>query len=171
MADPSSQASQSITLVCPIPIDELHTLSEGCSPSQILVSDTINKPEMKERIDRAMEWLEEEPSEKASTAAIIFQVNPASIRMRQYRQRHQERNSRGTYNHHGGNNIILTKAQELAVFRFCLEQLEAGLGATPSIIYAAICYLRQQEKRNPPSLVWFRQSMEFSLRKCSWSAS
>jgi len=45
-----------------------------------------------------MEWLEDEPGEKASTAAIIFQVNPASIRMRQYRKRHQKSNSRGTFN-------------------------------------------------------------------------
>ena len=51
----------------------------------------------------------------------------------------------------------MIEAQELAVFRFSLEQLEAGLGATPSIIYAAICHLRQQEQRNPPSLVWFQQ--------------
>ena len=42
-----------------------------------MVSDTMNKLVMKERLGRAMEWLEEEPSEKASTAAIIFQVNPA----------------------------------------------------------------------------------------------
>jgi len=90
-----------------------------------------------------MEWLEDEPGEKASTAAIIFQVNPASIRMRQYRKRHQKSNSRGTFNRHGGNNVILTESQEVGVFRFCLEQLEAGLGAIPSIIYAAICHLRQ----------------------------
>lgn len=32
-----------------------------------------------------------------------------------------------------------------------------GLGATPSIIYAAICYLRQQEKHNPPSHSWFQK--------------
>ncbi|RPB04600.1 hypothetical protein L873DRAFT_1928029 [Choiromyces venosus 120613-1] len=32
-----------------------------------------------------------------------------------------------------------------------------GIGATPSIIYAAICQLRQQEQHNPPSLVWFCQ--------------
>ena len=60
-------------------------------------------------------------------------------------------------NQHGGKNIILTEAPEQAVFRFCHDQVEMGLGATPSIIYAAICHLRQQEKRNPPSLTWFRQ--------------
>jgi len=31
-----------------------------------------------------------------------------------------------------------------------------GLGATPSIQYAAICYLRQPENRNPPLLPWFQ---------------
>ena len=115
------------------------------------------KLESKHRLDRAMEWLEEEPAELASTAAKMFNVNASSIQMRQLRQRNQERNSRGTYNQHGGNNIILTEAQEQAVFRFCHDQVEMGLGATPSIIYAAICYLRQQEQRNPPSLSWFRQ--------------
>ena len=32
-----------------------------------------------------------------------------------------------------------------------------GLGATPSIIYAAICHLRQEEQRNPPSQIWYRK--------------
>ena len=32
-----------------------------------------------------------------------------------------------------------------------------GLGATPSIFYAAICHLRQQEQHNPPSQIWFRK--------------
>ena len=77
--------------------------------------------------------------------------------MPQLRKRHQERNSCGTFNQHGGNNNILTEAQENAVFRYCLDQLEMGLGATPSIIYATICHLKQQEKKNPPSQVWFRQ--------------
>jgi len=75
MENPTSQPSQSVTQGCSIPIDEPLTPSEG--PGQITVSDTMNKLEMKKRLGRAMEWLEEEPSEKASTAAIIFQVNPA----------------------------------------------------------------------------------------------
>lgn len=120
-------------------------------------SESVERLETKHRLNCAMQWLEEEPTERAATAAIIFNVKPSSIRMRQLRLRHQQRNSRGTFNQHGGNNLILTTAQEEAVFRFCSEQLEMGLGATPSVIYAAICYLRQQEKLNPPSLVWFRQ--------------
>ena len=103
-----------------------------------------------------MKWLEEEPDEIASTAVQMFNVNASSIRMRQLCERHQERNSHGILNQHGGNNLILTQAQEQAVFRFCQDQLEMGLGATPSILYAAICHLRQQANRNPSSLRWFQ---------------
>jgi len=104
-----------------------------------------------------MQGLEGESTDRAATAAIIFNVKPSSIRMGQLRLRHQQRNSRGTFDQHGGNNLILTTAQEEAVLRFCSEQLEMGLGATLLLIYAAICYLGQQEKLNPPSLVWSRQ--------------
>ena len=55
------------------------------------MSEAMEKLEMKKRLDAAMEWLAEERSEKASTAAKIFHVNQSSIRMRQHRQRHQER--------------------------------------------------------------------------------
>ncbi|RPA94015.1 hypothetical protein L873DRAFT_1940985 [Choiromyces venosus 120613-1] len=98
----------------------------------------------------------EESSEMATTAAKMFDVNPSSIRTRQLCKRHQERNSCGIFNSYGGNKLILTNAQEQAVSRFCLEQLEISLGATPSILYAAICHLCQQEKKNPPSLRWFQ---------------
>jgi len=106
MANPTFRPSQSVTEACPIPIDEPLTQSEGLS--QIMVSDSINKREMKEQLGPAIEWLEDQPGEKAGNAAIIFQVNPASVRMRQYGKRHQERNSRGTHNRYGGNNVILT---------------------------------------------------------------
>jgi len=51
----------------------------------------------------------------------------------------------------------LTPTQEKAVSRFCYEQWEMGIAVTPSIIYAAICNLRQQEKASSPSWVWFRE--------------
>ena len=70
MANHTSQPSQSVTEACPIPIDDPLTPSEDLS--QITVSDTINKLEMKERLGRDMKWLEDESGEKASTAAIIF---------------------------------------------------------------------------------------------------
>jgi len=81
MANPTSRPSQSGTEACQIRIGEPLTPSDKLR--QITVSDSIDKLEMKERLGRAMEWLENEPGAKASNAAIIFQVNPESIRMRQ----------------------------------------------------------------------------------------
>jgi len=63
-----------------------------------------------QRFDQAMEWPDAECNEKTSTAAIIFGVKHLSIRMRQLCKCHQERNSPGTFNRHGRNNIILTEA-------------------------------------------------------------
>jgi len=65
---------------------------------------------MKKRLDAAMEWLAEEPNEKACTAAQIFNVQQSSIHMPQHRQHHQESNSWGTFNQHGGNNVNLPEA-------------------------------------------------------------
>jgi len=78
--------------------------------------------------------------------------------MRQLRKCYQEQNHHSKLNGHGGNNIILTEAQEQAVFQFCQDQFVVGLGASArSIIYAAICYFHQQEKCNPPSRSWFQK--------------
>jgi len=76
----------------------------------------IGKLESKDCLHCAMKWLEEEPDEMASTAAKMFNVNVSSIRMCQLREGRQERNSRDILNQHGGNNLILTEAQEQAVF-------------------------------------------------------
>jgi len=86
------------------------------------MTDIREKLEIKQRLDRALKWLEEEPTETATTTAKMFDANAVSIRSRQLRQRKYVRNTRGTLNRHGGNNIILTETQELAVYRFCLEQ-------------------------------------------------
>jgi len=66
-------------------------------------------------------------------------------------------NTRGTFNRHDGNNIILTEVQELVVYRFCYEQWEMGIAATQAIISAAISHLRQAEQRDPPSQVWLQK--------------
>jgi len=86
------------------------------------MTDIREKLEIKQQLDRALKWLEEESTETATTTAKMFDVNAVSIRSRQLRQRKQVRNTRGTFNRHRGNNIILTEAQELEVLRFCHEQ-------------------------------------------------
>jgi len=61
-------------------------------------SGSIEKLESKQRLNQAMEWLDAEPNEKASTAAIIFGVKPLSIRMRQHRKCNDP--TIGSYNHY-----------------------------------------------------------------------
>jgi len=96
----TSQLGHSVTQESSGPIQPNAPSTELEGLGQIAIPDGPTRLEMKEPLNRAMQWLEEEPLEKASTAATIFNVNPASIRMRQYRKGHQERNSRGTYNRH-----------------------------------------------------------------------
>ncbi|RPA89114.1 hypothetical protein L873DRAFT_1849456 [Choiromyces venosus 120613-1] len=112
---------------------------------------------LKKRLNQALEWLQEDPSHTTNAVAAQFQVNSSSLQMRQLRHWHQQRNSHGTFNEHGGNNIILTTAQEKALHLYCYEQWEMEIGATLSIIYAAICHLKQQEKCSQPSISWFHK--------------
>ncbi|RPA88837.1 hypothetical protein L873DRAFT_1849586 [Choiromyces venosus 120613-1] len=117
----------------------------------------ITHQRLKKQLNQALEWLQEDPSRTTNVAATQFQVNSSSLQMCQLHYWHQQRNSCGTFNEHGGNNIILTTAQEKALHLYCYEQWEMGIGATPSIIYAAICHLKQQEKCSQPSISWFHK--------------
>ncbi|RPA96322.1 hypothetical protein L873DRAFT_1845442 [Choiromyces venosus 120613-1] len=118
------------------------------------ITETTHQ-KLKKQLNQALEWLQEDPSHTTNAAAVQFQVNSSSLRICQLHHQHQQRNSHGTFNEHGGNNIILTTAQEKALHLYCYEQWEMGIGATPSIIYAAICHLKQQEKCSQPSISWF----------------
>ena len=71
--------------------------------------EAMEKLEMKKCLDAAIEWLAEEPTEKANTAAKIFNVKSSSIRMRQLWERHQARNSCSIFNKYAGSNLILTE--------------------------------------------------------------
>jgi len=73
------------------------------------MTDVSAKLEIKQRLDRALKWLEKEPTKTATTAAKMFDVNAISIWSRQLPQRKQVRNTRGSANRHGGNNIILKR--------------------------------------------------------------
>jgi hypothetical protein len=88
-------------------------------------------------------WALENPEEQPTAAARIYHVREDSLRKSVLRSRRKQRNSEGIYNTWGGNNKILNEAQEEAVRQYCYEQWEMGLGASHSMVYAAICHLRQ----------------------------
>ena len=88
-------------------------------------------------------WVLEHPDECPITAARIFHVKEDTLKKSVLRSEQKERNSKGVYNTHGGNNKILDEAQEEAIRQYCYEQWEMGLGASHNMVYAAISHLRQ----------------------------
>jgi hypothetical protein len=109
----------------------------------------------KERIAAAVQWLLENPTEKATTSSRIHGVNnPHSVRVALQRAK-----SRGTRKAiAGGHNRVLSATQAEAIRLYCNEQYEAGLGATKQMVFAAICYLLQHQDppRKVPSWRWFQ---------------
>jgi hypothetical protein len=100
----------------------------------------------KQDYDRAFENTRKEalehPDLSPTSAARIYHVKEDSLRKSVLRTRNKKRNVTGLYNTHGGNNKILSEAQEEAIRQYCYEQWEAGLGATHQMVFAAISHLR-----------------------------
>ena len=100
----------------------------------------------KQDYDRAFENARKEalgqPDLSPTSAARIYHVKEDSLRKLVLRTRNKKRNATGVYNTHGGNNKILSEAQEEAIRQYCYEQWEAGLGATHQMVFAAISHLR-----------------------------
>jgi hypothetical protein len=104
---------------------------------------------------QAIEWLEANPTEKCCTAARIYDLKPASLRVAV--ARHKKSKSR-VQPIHGGQNKVLSEAQSEAVIQYIRDQAESGLGATKQMIFAAICHLKAAEEpsKSPPSRRWFQ---------------
>jgi hypothetical protein len=109
----------------------------------------------KARIAAAVQWLLENPSEKAITASRIHGVNnPQSVRKALRIAKLKGPRSRKV----GGHNKILSATQSKAIQLYCKEQHEVGLGATKQMVFAAICQLleHQDPPQKPPSWRWFQ---------------
>jgi len=115
------------------------------------MAETEDKPSYKERLSNAIKWLQEEPTEKATTARRIFDVKPDSIRATLRRSSFIRRPR-------GGQNKVLSDAQTEAIKLYCFEQWQVGLGATKQMVFAAITFLKASEEppKEPPSWRWFQ---------------
>ena len=113
----------------------------------------------KAKLSNAIQWLQENPGEKPTTASRIFKVKPEAIRAILFRTK---RKHIGAKNKRGGHNKILSASQNDAIQLYCKEQFEGGLGATRSMVYSAISFLKSQEEppRPPPSWRWFNNWMK-----------
>ena len=79
----------------------------------------------KTRLSQALEWLQENPSEKNSTTARVFGIKESSIRVAALRQSSKPKATRK-----GGQNQVLSQTQRDAILRYIREQFELGFGAS-----------------------------------------
>ncbi len=92
---------------------------------------------------KAIEWKEGEGAKESwPTVGIIFKIKPSAVRMAITRKANRKRNKKGSFNTHGGNNKVLSVAQEDAILSYCYDQWEQGLGATLWMVFDAIRYLK-----------------------------
>jgi hypothetical protein len=107
----------------------------------------------KVRLQKAIQFKLENPTEHATTCARVFHVEPDSLRVALRRKARQPARAKLV----GGNNKILSDEQSVAVRQYIEEQLEEGkLGATKRITFALICQLKDQENKPRPSWRWFQ---------------
>ena len=78
----------------------------------------IINSEDKARLANAVQWLQENPSEKVTTAGRIFKANPHLIRVAISRAK---RRPIGKVVKNGGHNKILSNSQEEAIQPYCQE--------------------------------------------------
>jgi hypothetical protein len=131
-------------------------------PIELYTMDTPNSTsEYKARLDNSIQWLQENPGEKPTTASRIFQVKPEAIRVAIFRAKKKKEARKATIKR-GGHNKVLSDTQSSAIQLYCKEQFEGGLGATRQMVYSAISFLKSQEEppQPPPSWRWFNGWMK-----------
>lgn len=103
----------------------------------------LTKSDYDQAFRNARAWAEEHPEESTEVTARIFHVIEDSLSRAIRRSEGNQRNEKGLFNTHGGNNKILDKGMEGAIRQYYYEQWEMGLGASYNMVYASICHLRQ----------------------------
>ena len=102
-------------------------------------------------VQKAIDFLNENSTEKITVAAKIHGVNVSTLRMR-LRRVQQQHNTRG------GNNRVLSDIQVQAIQRYIQRSYENGYGATKPMVFNSVCQLLAADNppRKPPSQRWFQ---------------
>ena len=116
--------------------------------NQDLTSNQID--DLKTRICKAKEFLQENPDEHTATAASIF--NLSSTTLRSAIARPQDRIN-------GGQNKILQEYQIKALHQFIWSLLACQIQPTFQLIFGVICNLKHAQNPNlkPPTWCWFQK--------------
>ena len=102
------------------------------------------------RICNAKEFLHENPTEKTTTAARVYNLPPSTLQSSIDRT-HKPRTG------HGGHNKILLDHEKKAIHQFIQSLLASGIQSTSQLIFRSICNLKRAQNPNfkIPSRVWF----------------
>jgi transposase len=96
--------------------------------------------EYTEALANAIAFKAENPAEKQVTGARIYDVNVHTLRSRLRRER--QRN--GTpMQQRRGHNKVLSEAQVAAIYKYVEDSYLRGYGATKSMVFAAIGFIKE----------------------------
>src|SRR5271155_5499151 len=112
-----------------------------------------------DKLKLAIQWLRENPTEKATTAARLFHIaKEDSVRKAWLREKTRKEVG------YGGQNKILRPDQHQALIRYAVDQaINGGRGATKQMMYNCVMYLRTQEHKSIPSWRWFQTWLKSTL--------
>src|SRR5438045_1217748 len=111
--------------------------------------------EYAEALANATAFKMENPDEKQVTGARIYNVNVHTVRSK---LRREQQRAGTPLRQHGGHNKVLSEAQVTAIYKYVEESYMQGYGATKSMVFAAIGFLKEKEvpPQKAPSWRWFQ---------------
>ena len=103
------------------------------------------------RINNAKEFLRQNPTEKTTVAARIYNLHPSTLQSSIDRARH-------TKSERGGHNKILQNHKKEVLHQFIRSLLASGIQPTSQLVFRTICNLKcaQNPDFKTPSSKWFR---------------
>ena len=107
----------------------------------------------KEKLKLALEFLRQNPNEKPSTAARLYDIKKENSVQKAWVR---ERKGMGK-KARGGQNRILRPDQHRALIQYAVDQAtDGGKGATKQMMYNCAMWLRAKEHKSIPTWRWFQ---------------
>ncbi len=115
--------------------------------------------EYKEAVANATAFKYDNPDEKLVTGARIYHVNSNTVKSKMRRERQR---AGAPLQQRGGHNKVLSEAQVAAIYKYVEDSYLQGYGATKSMVFAAIGFVKEKEipPQKAPSWRWFQQFLK-----------
>jgi hypothetical protein len=115
--------------------------------------------EYQEALSNATAFKHENPEEKTTAAARIYQVNDSSVRTTLLRERQRQTKPATS---HGGHNKVLSEVQVAAIYKYIKDSYFSKYNATKTMVFAAVSCLKANEVVPKPLLTmqWFQSFID-----------